>query len=159
LAIPNKPGVYTLIINVVKPMKIQVGGLGLGEFPAGIYAYTGSALGKGAFNLRERIGRHLKTEKKKHWHIDYLLIPSSAKIVGVVASETNVRRECLISRFLEGSAGVEVAVRGFGSQDCHTGCRAHLQYFPGRRYSEVVDLILAAHKDAALKPILAVDFE
>jgi Uri superfamily endonuclease len=158
-SIPNKPGVYTLIINVVKPVKIHVGGLGLGEFPAGIYAYTGSALGKDAFNLKERVERHLKTEKEKNWHIDYLLIPGSAKLAGVVASVTKVNRECTVSSFLERSTGVEVAVKGFGSQDCRSGCRAHLQFFPKHRYSEVLDLILAAHRNAGLKPILAVDLE
>jgi len=153
-SIPNKPGVYTLIIDVVKPTKIQVGELGRVEFQAGVYAYTGSALGKRTSNLKARIGRHLKIEKKRIWNVDYLLVTGSAKIVGVVASVTEVNMECIVSKFLERSPGIEVTVRGFGSHDCHSGCKAHLHFFPMYRYSEVVDLILAVHRNAGLKPIL-----
>jgi len=38
-------------------------------FPAGWYVYTGSARN----GLAQRVGRHLRHNKRKHWHIDYLL--------------------------------------------------------------------------------------
>jgi len=42
-------------------------------FPKGYYCYTGSARGSGSTNLKHRIGRHLKKEKRMFWHIDYVL--------------------------------------------------------------------------------------
>jgi len=48
---------------------IKVGALGEKCFDEGYYAYIGSALS----GLKGRINHHLKTGKKLHWHIDYLL--------------------------------------------------------------------------------------
>ena len=62
-------GIYTLLIKLDKPQAITIGKLGSVSFPAGYYAYVGSALN----GLESRIVRHLKKEKSFHWHIDYFL--------------------------------------------------------------------------------------
>ena len=39
------------------------------SFKKGCYGYMGSALN----GLEQRVRRHLSTQKKLHWHVDYLL--------------------------------------------------------------------------------------
>lgn len=48
-------GTYTLAFAVPADRRVEVGALGARRFPAGGYAYTGSALGPGGFS---RIDRH-----------------------------------------------------------------------------------------------------
>ncbi|RLF60544.1 MAG: GIY-YIG nuclease family protein, partial [Thermoplasmata archaeon] len=62
-------GSYVLIINLKKEKEIEIGRLGRILFNKGYYAYVGSGLN----NLEKRVGRHLRKNKKKKWHIDYLL--------------------------------------------------------------------------------------
>jgi Uri superfamily endonuclease len=57
-------GVYTLIIKNSKEQDIQIGKLGNFLFPEGFYIYIGSALGKTATNLENRLKRHLSSTKK-----------------------------------------------------------------------------------------------
>lgn len=151
--LPEKPGVYTLIIHASKLVKIWVGKLGLGEFPAGFYAYTGSALGRRALGLRGRVGRHFRAGKRLRWHVDFLLNSRATRIVGVVVSETRLPKECQVSSSLEKARGASVIVKGFGAQDCKLGCSAHLHHFPTQSYREVVKLVLAAHRKAGVSPV------
>ncbi len=57
---------YQLLIRIGRPIRLRIGALGVQEFPAGHYLYTGSA----RRNLEARIHRHLRREKKLRWHID-----------------------------------------------------------------------------------------
>jgi len=61
-------GIYILLIEIPREVHMEVGALGVMEFPRGFYAYCGSAMG----GLRARINRHLRSEKKARWHVDYL---------------------------------------------------------------------------------------
>ncbi|MBA7469869.1 hypothetical protein ES707_05144 [subsurface metagenome] len=79
-------GTYALVMALKSEAAIVVGRLGRcggtgGEseitFPAGYYVYFGSARG----GLSTRVGRHLKREKRFHWHIDYLT--QSAEVMEV----------------------------------------------------------------------------
>jgi len=108
-------GSYILIIEIPKEMGIQVGKLGLIEFKPGFYAYVGSAMN----GLESRLGRHLRTEKKKFWHIDYLL--EKAEIFGVIIMESDKKIECEIAQNL---AREFRSVKKFGSSDCN--CSGHL---------------------------------
>ncbi|MBM4200453.1 MAG: DUF123 domain-containing protein, partial [Gammaproteobacteria bacterium] len=56
---------YQLHIVVPEPVTVRVGALGLCDFPAGRYVYTGSA----RRNLSARIRHHLAAEKGQRWHI------------------------------------------------------------------------------------------
>ncbi len=98
-------------------------------FPAGYYVYFGSA----RCGLSTRVGRHLKREKRLHWHIDYLL--QFAEVVEVwyspegVEVELGVRKkECLWCQVARGMPQGQILIPGFGSSDCR--CPAHLIYFP-----------------------------
>ena len=125
--IPKKPGIYTLVIEVTQPIRRRIGKLGYHNFPKGFYTYTGSAIGLRSANIRARVNRHLESRKKGHWHIDYL--SETASIRAVIYLETYSKIECQITKKLGGLNGANIIVRGFGSSDCHEGCKSHLHYF------------------------------
>jgi Uri superfamily endonuclease len=105
-----------------------VGSLGRALFPAGRYAYVGSA----RRGIADRVSRHkrlaLRKEGKLHWHIDYLLVNPHTQWAGEEALENGI--ECRISKHIAATSGVTVPVSGFGSSDCRAGCRAHLYLLP-----------------------------
>jgi sugar fermentation stimulation protein A len=109
---------------------ITVGRLGAVSFRAGYYAYVGSALN----GLNRRLSRHLRQEKRLHWHIDYLL--QQGQPTGIIACESRERTECLIARVIaERYAGVS----GFGSSDC--GCASHLFFGPEDMTAEIPGIL------------------
>jgi len=84
----------------------------------GYYIYVGSAFGSGGID--RRVERHLRREKKKHWHIDYITTDDSFKAIEVLKFY-GVQAECQIASFLN-SFGEPVL--GFGASDC--SCPSHL---------------------------------
>ena len=87
-------GSYVLLIGLADEETIAVGNRGDIRFLAGYYAYAGSAMN----GLRHRLSRHIRKEKKKHWHIDYLL--ERAAIIDVAVHETDRKSECAIAAAL-----------------------------------------------------------
>ncbi len=69
--------------------------------------------------LQARVDHHRRTNKKLHWHIDYLL--ANAELTGVIMAETEQMIECIVAQSLQ---EVFDSVPHFGSSDCH--CRSHL---------------------------------
>lgn len=64
-------GTYVTFFRLPKPAtRLRVGALGTFDFPAGCYAYLGSAFGGGG--VRARTNRHLTTGTPKRWNIDWL---------------------------------------------------------------------------------------
>ena len=112
-----KPVTYQLAIVLAAPARIEIGRLGVYEFPAGRYIYTGSA----KRNIEARIARHLRRDKRLHWHIDYLLALLEASVDGVQRSDL---AECVLNRQTAGT----LLVPGFGASDCRHGCGSHLKY-------------------------------
>jgi Uri superfamily endonuclease len=110
-------GIYVLIIQVSKSVRVDVGALGSIFFKANLYAYVGSAQN----SLEKRIERHLKKAKCKFWHADYLLDSIGVKVLKVFYSEAGKAEECLIAKSL-GARGKPIV--GFGSSDCK--CKSHL---------------------------------
>jgi Uri superfamily endonuclease len=110
-------GVYILIIQVGEDIDVDVGALGRIAFKKGLYAYVGSA----QTNLEKRIKRHRRKEKRKFWHVDYLLDNAAAKIVKVFYKQVAKTEECAIAKEI-GERGELIA--GFGCSDCE--CRSHL---------------------------------
>ena len=111
------PGVYQLRIHLKRPKTIRVGALGKHSFPAGWYVYTGSARN----GLAQRVGRHLRQNKRKHWHIDHLLAVADQVEAFVLPGEKLTECE-LHARLRRG----KVLILGFGASDCR--CEAHLAY-------------------------------
>ena len=106
---------YLLKIHLDHPEAIRIGKLGKFLFAGGDYWYVGSA----QRNLQQRLARHLRKEKKLHWHIDYLL--QHAQITAIWC--TNISEEKLVHSL---SATMATPVNGFGASDKKT--RAHLFY-------------------------------
>ena len=123
-------GVYTLLLFLAKETTLNIGKLGKQRFPSGYYSYTGSALGKGATNLKHRIVRHLRKEKRMFWHIDYLLADKNVSVEAVIVVETDKKMECNLNSYLKKIKGAKVPVNGFGASDCKKKCGSHLLYFP-----------------------------
>jgi len=126
--LPTK-GIYTLIIFLSDEARLNVGKLGLQKFPRGYYAYTGSALGKGATSLKRRVSRHLRKRKRNLWHIDFLLANKNATVTAVVAAQTNKKFECDMNHYIKRETKAKFPVKGFGSSDCKKNCESHLLHF------------------------------
>jgi len=114
-------GTYTLLLERTAPATIAVGALGEQRFPAGWYAYTGSARGAGGF---ARVDRHYEVaageRDTRHWHVDHLLGDPATAIRGDVRSP-GVAVECEVARGLP-----DGPIAGFGASDCD--CRSHLAF-------------------------------
>ena len=87
----------------------------------GFYIYVGSAFGAGG--LSSRIHRHLRKDKKQHWHIDQITCAENCTVYGV-ATFLNEKSECIISGKLKKMKGLTPVV-GFGNSDCKNSCQSH----------------------------------
>ncbi len=123
---PALPGAYILFIQVHAALEIAPGALAKSTLPAGLYAYVGSARGPGG--LRARLTRHMRPDRRIHWHVDHLT--RRAPVVAVLPLPGSERSECGCLKSLLAIEGVSVPVRGFGSTDCRAGCPAHLVRLP-----------------------------
>jgi Uri superfamily endonuclease len=115
-------GVYSLLIELKKNQKIKIGNLGKFEFPKGFYIYTGSAMN----SLEKRIDRHLRKNKKKFWHIDYLLSNKNAQVISILKIKTKERIECKLNKEIFKNLKGKILIKKFGSSDCN--CKSHLIY-------------------------------
>jgi Uri superfamily endonuclease len=113
-------GVYLLLINLKKNSRIKIGRLGRITFSKGFYVYVGSALN----SLQARVARHLSSEKKLKWHIDYLLASPNAEVETVITRQTEKKIECKVNEIIQKFGK---PVEKFGSSDCK--CKSHLTYF------------------------------
>ncbi len=111
-------GAYVLIVHLPAPVTLRVGSLGPQSFKEGHYLYCGSAQA----GLMSRLARHMRVDKRRHWHIDHLTCHGGT--VGALAFEGRKETECLLASTLAAVPGVLPAVQGFGSSDC--GCLTHL---------------------------------
>jgi Uri superfamily endonuclease len=121
-------GSYSLIIEAPEK-EVEIGALGLKEFDSEYLVYNGSAFGSGGL---KRVFRHFSSDKKIHWHIDYLLQQGKLEAALIFP---NKDLECDLSS--EFSRPVD----GFGSSDC--SCNSHLFEFDSLEqvFSEVSDLV------------------
>jgi Uri superfamily endonuclease len=150
-------GIYVLLLDI-DDVCIRVGSLGSIDFD-GIYAYVGSALN----SLDARVSRHLRRDKRKHWHIDYLTSNDRVNIRYVLCAEIDKskkdddgidgidgidgqwskrRYECIISR---GIAEKGSSIKRFGSSDCKCASHLHLLGYDVYKAVEVVKEVLMAY--------------
>lgn len=106
-------GSYSLIIKA--PKKAEIGALGLKKFEEKYVVYNGSAFGPGGL---KRVFRHFSSDKKIHWHIDYLLREGFLEAALIFPGKD---LECKLSQKMD------KPVDGFGSSDC--SCNSHLFQF------------------------------
>jgi len=139
-------GSYILLVELATEKNVFIGKLGYLFFPKAFYAYVGSAIN----GLEARLARHLRKEKRLHWHIDYLL--KEAEIADIILcfsepfafchseglaealskakgqrpknlAQGKLRMECFLAQAL---AKEFPSIPGFGSSDCK--CQSHLYF-------------------------------
>lgn len=133
-------GCYCLIIHVERKSKIEIGRkLGEIEFKKGNYVYVGSAMN----SLESRLNRHLRSNKKLHWHVDYLLKNKNSKIVEIIYNVSDRKVECDLSKYLE---TLTECIIGFGCSDCD--CNSHLYYFKNRK--EAIECVKDSYDSIAM---------
>ncbi|MFW6176631.1 MAG: GIY-YIG nuclease family protein [Thermoplasmatota archaeon] len=110
-------GIYTLVIELKENKVIEVGAIGNINFDKGYYVYVGSAQN----GLEARIERHLRDEKKIHWHIDYLL--KESEIINIFVTDGDKELECKVADYL---SHLIDPISDFGCSDCK--CFSHLFY-------------------------------
>ena len=113
----KRMGTYVLVITLGSDLTTEVGALGTLSFPAGVYLYTGSALG----GLDQRVSRHIRHEKTVKWHIDRLTVAADSVIA--YESYPDYVPECELAS-MAGDCGMVPSVDGFGCSDC--SCHTHL---------------------------------
>ena len=116
-------GCYQIILNLAQPVSLAVARLGLLRFPPGFYIYTGSQ----QRSLLKRVERHLRPEKKIHWHIDYLTVHREFRVTYVLLYPGS-DAECELHRSFQKMSGARELHPGFGSSDCRNKCTSHLLY-------------------------------
>ncbi len=114
-------GSYILFIFLKEEIVVSIRGNST-ELRKGYYIYTGSAFASGG--LASRLHRHLRKNKKIHWHIDQLTSSTKSEILGVICFiEQEV--ECKIGELFSTIKGVK-PIFGFGNSDCKAKCLSHL---------------------------------
>jgi Uri superfamily endonuclease len=106
--------------------------------PRGWYIYVGSAFGPGG--LRARCRRHLRRQRRRHWHIDYLRAAVSLKDIWFTAD--SMPREHHWAAIIAGLAGARAPIPRFGSSDCL--CSSHLFHFSSKPSLALLRLLLPA---------------
>ncbi|GAB6076478.1 GIY-YIG nuclease family protein [Desulfurobacterium crinifex] len=114
---PETKGTYCILF-VIDTLSFKVKSGKQFSLKKGIYVYVGSAFGSGG--LRKRISRHLKKEKKKHWHLDFISTDNSFKVLEIWIIEDK-KVECSLANLI---SETEKPIIGFGSTDCN--CPSHL---------------------------------
>ncbi len=140
--IPDK-GNYCIVIEVLKNSRIKIGAKGFMEFKKGYYVYVGSALG----SLSTRIKRHLSDDKKKHWHIDYLLLNKNTKVIQVIYTNCTEKIECDISHNINETSVNYIEL--FGCSDCK--CMSHLYFYDS--LDDAINSSNESYKKIGYKPI------
>jgi Uri superfamily endonuclease len=128
----SEKGIYCLIFEN-QACKIEIGKKGEISFPAGFHIYAGSALGPGGL---KRVTRHINLsrnkDRKPSWHIDYLHLDSSFRLVSAVCASTSARLECSLASRIGGDL-----IPGFGCTDCK--CISHLFYRKKSPFPEITE--------------------
>jgi Uri superfamily endonuclease len=115
-------GSYLLCLKIASPFSIPVGSLGIVDFQKGTYLYCGSARKyPGA-----RLARHLKKNKKVHWHIDYLTSRENVDVSVIRIFPSERKSECGLNLQVQQLPGGE-PISKFGCSDC--SCSSHLTFF------------------------------
>jgi Uri superfamily endonuclease len=110
-------GIYILKIKLKNNIILKIGKLGNIKFNNGYYYYIGSAQN----NLENRIKRHLRKNKKFHWHIDNFLKDKNTKIIKIHYNNKNKDNECKTAKILLKKG---IPIKRFGCSDCR--CISHL---------------------------------
>jgi Uri superfamily endonuclease len=107
-------GTYVVFFRLTRPKKrLRIGALGTFDFPAGVYAYLGSAFGPGG--VRKRTNRHLTRRSNERWNIDWL----KPRCTPLAEWWTHDRRKVEFdwATMLAALPGADCPAEGFGAAD------------------------------------------
>jgi Uri superfamily endonuclease len=128
----SEKGVYCLIFENCA-CKFEIGKKGEFSFLEGFHIYVGSALGSGGL---KRVKRHIDLSKKRdrnpRWHVDYLHLNPSFRLISAVCALTSARLECTLASRIGGDS-----VSGFACTDC--ACNSHLFYRKKNPFPEITE--------------------
>lgn len=127
---PELGGAYVLLVRLRASTSVSLAGRPVMVFPPGRFLYCGSAYGPGG--LRARLRRHMRPDKRVHWHIDHLTTQGDVEGAWAYPGET----ECRLVDRLRGR-GLAAPHAGFGASDCQAGCRSHLLAWPNGAAVEI----------------------
>lgn len=134
-------GIYFLLIRIPQKIHLTIRGKEH-TVSRGWCVYTGSA----QKNLSARIQRHIRDEKKFHWHIDYLLAQSDVREARVLIGAVREDEEKYALKWI--SLADDVPVLGFGASDSHI--KAHLVWFKKRSTVENAEIWKSARRFAGI---------
>ena len=109
------------MLQLARPVVLDVGRLGRVALAPGYYVYVGSAFGPGG--LRARLRRHWAGSGRRHWHVDYLRAVTRPVAAWYQAQQAS--REHDWAAALARGRGLQ-PVPGFGCTDCR--CESHLYH-------------------------------
>ena len=122
----SETGNYILLLHLPTDEILTIGKLGTFDFPAGWYAYAGSAFGPGG--LVGRLKHHLQPVDRPHWHIDYLRQVAQLKEIWLSPDAESRERDWV--DLMLAIPGATTLVEGFGASDSDR--ETHLFYFDVR---------------------------
>jgi len=128
-------GTYVLVLKLESDAIVKTKGRNF-SIEKGYYVYVGSAIN----GLFQRIQRHLKREKKKHWHIDFLLDTAKVIAVIVVPSEHPLEKR-IASVFTKTFLGVS----GFGASDSKSS--SHLFKIAKEDLGKLMELVFKCQEE------------
>ena len=103
-------GIYILLLRIKKDLNMRIGSLGIIHFSSGMYAYIGSAQN----SLEKRIERHIKRNKKKYWHIDYLTTHKHVRVERIFYKPLGKEWEDRVALMINKHGR---PIKGFGASD------------------------------------------
>ncbi len=118
-------GVYCLVLRLGRTLRVKPGRLGEARLEPGFLLYVGRA----RRNLFARLARHVRRDKPRRWHVDYLF--PAVRPMGAFVSFGLGPRECELASRLERQPGIRKIVKGFGASDCR--CSGHLLRTSGKQ--------------------------
>lgn len=113
---PQAMSTYLLILQGKVRQQVSVGALGKLSLQPGCYLYVGSA----RRGLEARLRRHLRPEKRRRWHIDYLLSGDALTIKEIWVGQMG---ECQLAGSLLALPEIAIPKLRLGASDCR--CPAH----------------------------------
>jgi len=120
----DNSGIYILELFAKNNLTFNHKKFGHIKLPNGYFYYIGSA----QKNLEQRIKRHVKKEKKLHWHIDYLTCKRSTKLKSIFIIKNRKKEyECKLVNEMQKIFYLKSLIKNFGNSDC-TNCDSHLLY-------------------------------
>ncbi len=135
---------YCMVLNNSTEREVEIGSLGTIQWPKGWTYYVGRA----HYGWSSRLKRFTEPDQSLHWHIDYLVDVSDAKLTHVLVLREPGDRECDLAGWISDIDCTEPLSDGFGASDCPSGCTAHgfcINRSPETLQSRLVD----SHLDIA----------